>query len=271
MENEIQVYEPQQHTGAIMNMTRAEIDSQIATAKKFPRSIKQFREAALEMATADREIAAECFYVLQQGGERIEGPSVRLAEIAVSAWGNARAMARIIEEADDYIVAQGMAIDLERNTAASVEVRRSIVKKDGTRFSPNMIQKVCSAACSIAYRNAVFKVIPAAYIKPVYQAAKKVSVGESKSITDRIQSMFAHFARSGVSEDRVLAAVGVASREGIGEEELATLHGMATAIKDGDTTADAAFPKVTEGEGATEGPKSDRVADRIGTRNGRSE
>src|SRR6185436_14130544 len=68
--------------------TRGEIDMQISTAKKWPRSIKKFKETAAEMATLDEDTAAACIYALPRDGKTIEGPSARLAEIILSAWGN---------------------------------------------------------------------------------------------------------------------------------------------------------------------------------------
>src|SRR4051812_48501652 len=74
--------------------TRAEVDIQISTAKRYPRSIRNFKQQALEMATFDEETAEGCFYSLPRGGKPIEGPSARLAEIVLSAWGNVRADAK---------------------------------------------------------------------------------------------------------------------------------------------------------------------------------
>src|SRR5690606_17376874 len=72
--------------GALSELTRAEIDMQIATAKRYPRSLTQFKESAMEMACLDEETAASMFYVLPRDGKKIEGPSVRLAEVVGSAF-----------------------------------------------------------------------------------------------------------------------------------------------------------------------------------------
>ena len=66
---------------AMVAVARAEIDTQIATARAYPRSLKRFRETATTMATLDEKTAASCFYALPRGGKSIMGPSARLAEI----------------------------------------------------------------------------------------------------------------------------------------------------------------------------------------------
>ena len=73
-------------------LNRSEIDIQISTAKKFPRSVEQSTKRIMALATIDEETAQECFYSLRRGkGESasaVEGPSVRLAEIVAASWGN---------------------------------------------------------------------------------------------------------------------------------------------------------------------------------------
>lgn len=83
-------------TAALIN--RSEIDMQIATAHKFPRSIKRFRQEALAMVTLNEQIAESCIYALPRGNKTIEGPSARFAEVVASAWGNCRAGARVVSD-----------------------------------------------------------------------------------------------------------------------------------------------------------------------------
>ena len=66
-------------SAALAALNRSEIDIQIQTAKRFPRSISQFKKTALAMATIDEETAGSMFYKVPRSGKTIEGPSVRLA------------------------------------------------------------------------------------------------------------------------------------------------------------------------------------------------
>src|SRR4030095_13145064 len=77
-----------QPINAIEAISRAEIDVQIATAKRYPRVLTQVKQDMLEMATIDEETAAACFYSVPRGSKNIVGPSIRLAEIAFSCYGN---------------------------------------------------------------------------------------------------------------------------------------------------------------------------------------
>lgn len=224
-------------------MLRAEIDTQIATAKMYPRNLKKAKSEAFEMATIDQETAEGCFYNLPRAGNNIQGPSVRLAEIFNYAWGNVRAGARVVAIDRDFVVAQGVHHDLERNTFTSIEVKRRITDKYGKRYKDDMISVAANAACSIAYRNATFKNIPRIYVDSVYRAAKKAAVGDITTLSERRLKCIEHFAKMGVREERLFESIGVSSIEEIGLDELEKLIGLSSAIKNGDTTIDEAFPE----------------------------
>lgn len=222
-------------------MNRAEIDMQISTAKRYPRSIKKFRLEAKDMACLDEEIASSCMYALPRGGKSIEGPSARLAEICLSAWGNCAGAARIIEEGDRFVTAQGVFKDFERNTAVTFEVRRRITTSNGHRYNDDMIGVTSNAACSIAFRNAVFKGIPKAFWQSIYDDARKTAIGDASTIANRRAQMFEYFQKMGVQAEQILALLEKQGIEDIGGEDLLKLKGLATAIKEGDISVDNAF------------------------------
>ena len=232
-------------TTRVDRQVRAELDMQITTAHQFPRSIQRFRQEALSLATLDEETAASCFYKLVRDEKTIEGPGVRLAEIVGSAWGNIRYGARIMGEEGEFIVAQGIAHDLEKNVAATIEIRRRIVNRQGRRYSSDMIGVTANAACSIALRNAIFKVVPRAFVAGIYTAAKQVAIGDASTLVDRRQSALVYFLKLGVSEDRILAVLNKTGGDDIDLGDLELLMGIRTAISDGDTTIDAAFPTLS--------------------------
>lgn len=233
--------------GMLALVTKAEIDTQISTAKRFPRDIKKFRVESQSLACLDADVAGECFYRLERKDSKtgkikiIEGPSARLAEIVASAWGNCRAAARVIDENENFVVAQGAFIDLERNVAITYESRRSIRGKYG-RFSNDMVGVTANAACSIALRNAVFKGVPKAFWVSAYEEAVKTYRGDHKTLVERRDTMLTYFKKIGVPEDRVLAKIEKPNTEAIDLDDLVRLKGFATAIKEGDTTIEETFP-----------------------------
>lgn len=222
-------------------ITKAEIDQQIATARRFPRSIRKFRDEATQMVTLTESIAGECIYSLPRDGRTIDGPSARFAEIIASAWGNCRAGARVVGEDDEFVTSQGVFHDLERNSSITFEVRRRIKDKSGRRFSLDMIGVTANAASSIALRNAVLKGVPKAFWTDMYDAAKSTVAGDVKTLVNRRAEMLTFMLKFGVTEEMILELFDVTGIEDLGQDELVKLRGIATALKEGETTVEQAF------------------------------
>lgn len=231
-DNNFEIHEVQ----AIALPQNNEIDMQIMTAKRFPRSIGEFQNKTLELATIDEETAESMFYTLPRAGKKIEGPSIRLAEIAASSWTNLRYKGSVLDVGAKFLTAEGMAYDLETNVAASVQVRRKITDKYGVRFSEDMIVITGNAAISIATRNAIFKVIPFGFVKEIYAKAKQVSLGDDETIEKKRERFINKMAEQSLTEDDVLKIMGRKSRGDLSIDDLIALKGIYTALKEGDTT-----------------------------------
>lgn len=239
MNEETEVITAESGTLALLN--KSEIDMQIATAHKYPRSVVKFRTNVFNMVTLSEQIAAECIYAVPRDGKMIEGPSARFAEVVASAWGNSRAGARVVNDQGEFVTAQGVFHDLEQNVAITYEVQRRITTKAGKRFGADMIAVTANAACSIALRNAILKGVPKAFWSEMYDGARKTAMGDTKTLPTRRAEALDALLRFGVSPEQVYARLGVSGKEDMGLEQLATLRFILTAIKEGDTTPEQAF------------------------------
>ncbi len=229
------------HPQVVELVQRAEIDMQIATAKKYPRDLARVKKKMLDFATLDEDTAESCFYSVPREGKTIQGPSVRLAEIAVACYGNLRAAARIVDNDGKTITSQGVCHDLESNTLISMEVKRRITTKVGKTYSEDMQVTAGNAANAISFRNAVFKVIPGALWKSVYDEARKVAVGDATTLTAKRDKFIKRLNSMGVQTSMILAKLEKTSIETIGLADLEILIGLGTAIKDGDISIEEAF------------------------------
>jgi hypothetical protein len=227
--------------GAIEAITRSEVAMQLDSAHRWPRSVSKFLRDAGSLATFSVEIAESCMYSVPRGGKMITGPSVRLAEMCATSWGNLHVGARVIEATETEVIAQAVAWDLERNVRLTVEAQRSIVGKKG-RFDDDMIRVTGMAAISIALRNAIFRVIPRAYVQAIYDKAHQCAVGDLKTLATRRDDAFARFAKLGVTPERMFARLDIKGPDDFTLEHLEQLIGMHTAIKSGELQIDAAFP-----------------------------
>jgi hypothetical protein len=230
---------------------RAEIDVAVATAHRFPRDVVKAKKKMLEFATMDIETAISCNYRLERKGRDgeivvIEGPSIRMAEIALTCWGNMLCGARIIADDGKQLTAQGVARDLESNNTVQREVKRRVTGKNGNRFSEDMIVTTGNAACAIGLRNALLTIIPRAVVDSVAEAAKKVAIGDASTLASRIDTASKKFAAMGVSREMILKYCSKDHIEKVGLEDLERLLGLYTSLRDGATTIDEQWPKTPD-------------------------
>lgn len=233
------------HGSLAVALARAEIDQQITTARAMPRSIKRAVDNILTLSTLDEESAEECIYALPRGGKPIKGPSIRLAEITASQWGNCRVGARVVhvDRFEKFVEAEGVFHDLETNTATTARVRRRISDKNGRIYNDDMIVVTGNAACAIAKRNAILGGIPKAVWRRAYNAVESVVAGDVKTLAVRRDAAMKAFAKFGVKPEQLFTALDVAGLDDIGIEHITTLMGMHSALKSGEATVEEMFPK----------------------------
>jgi len=236
---------------------KAAIDSQIATAKRFPRDLQRVKNNSIAIACMDIETAQSCRYAKPVDGKNVTGSSVHLARIIAQQYGNIRVQQRIKQITDKTIVASAVAFDLETNYAVEVEARRSILKKSGMRYSESMIETASMGILAIAERNAILKVVPKALTDSVYKAAFNLANGdlsnEQKLIIARDKALKYFKDNYSIDEQSVLNLLKLRSVNQIGAEQIADLRGYMQSIKDGELTIDELFKSsIITPEAATE-------------------
>jgi ribosome modulation factor len=228
-----------------VSIAMAEVDQQITTAHAYPRSVDRAVKNIMTLATLDEETAKECVYALPRGGKPIKGPSIRLAEIIGSQWGNCRVGTRVVhvDRVEKYVEAEGVFHDLETNAATTARVRRRLVadRKTG-QITDDMIVLTGNAAASIAKRNAILAAVPKAVWRKAYVAVESVIAGDVKTLVERRGEAMKAFAAFGVTPERVFVALEVGGLDDITLEHMTTLIGMHSALKSGESTVEEMFP-----------------------------
>jgi hypothetical protein len=98
------------------------------------------KNTSIAIVSMDMETAQSCRYAKPVAGGKVSGPSVHLARIICQQYGNIRVQQRIKQITRTEIVAEAVAFDLETNYAVSVEARRNIIGKNGSRFADSVVE-----------------------------------------------------------------------------------------------------------------------------------
>lgn len=229
--------------GFALALTRAEVDQQITTARRYPRSLTLIRQRMHTLVTLDEESAEECMYVLPRGQKSIQGPSIRFAECLKSTYGNCRVASRttMIDKVEKFVEAEGVFHDLESNSAVSCKVRRRISTSRGALYNDDMILQTCNAAASIALRNAILGGVPKPIWRSAYEAVVNVIAGDITTLTATRTKALQSFALFGVAPAAVFEAIGVNGEEDITIDKIPVIRGMFSALKNGESTVEEMF------------------------------
>ena len=224
----------------VQHLVKAEIDQQISTAHAYPRSLSKVNKNVLDLVTISQDAAKKCTYALPRGGKPITGPSIRLAEIVASQWGNCRVGARVVhvDRKEMYVEAEGVFHDLQSNTATTARVRRRISDRNGRLFSDDMIIVTGNAACSIAKRNAILGGVPEAIWGEAYEAALHTLRGDMKTLPERRENAMKACAAVGLTPQQVYQILGIDGEKDFGLDQMATLSAMLSGIKNGEATVE---------------------------------
>ena len=240
----------------------AQYESQVDIAKRYPRNLSRILQNSIAIATMDIETASSCNYSLPRAGKSISGESVHLARIIVQQYGNVRVESKVTHSDATQVHAEAVCFDLETNVAVKVTTSKSIVGKYG-RYNEDMIVTTGKAAASIAYRNAVFAVVPKSIVTKVYKAALQLITGdisdETKLIKQRKAALDYFLNDWTVTESEILTALGIKSTNQIKAEQLVILRGMLQSLKDGEFSVEEMFSRIDEK--ATKDPKVNKPND----------
>lgn len=249
-----------QEVAVVEQMRRADIDTAISTAHAFPRDPVKAAHKMHQIVLGSVESAGRCYYTLpgrktKDGtvGKPIQGPSIRLMEIVAAEWGNLHVGTRLLEEGDRYIIVQGAARDLESNHTVETIVTRRITYRSGERYGDDLINVTIMAALSIAYRNVVKMVVPQTAWGPILDQA--IAMGKSPAastktksgqevdaeLKKRVEGMTRAFEAYGITPSMILKKVGRKDMAEITFEDLGTLRGIYTALKEDFSTAEEEF------------------------------
>jgi hypothetical protein len=251
---------PQLPNAGMDALMRAEIDIQISTAHAYPRSLTHVARNVTDLVTMSETAAAECMFSLPRGGKPIVGPSIRLAEILFSQWGNCTGGSRTVEvnKAEGYVEAEGIFHDLETNAKTIKRTRRSIKSRSGSVFSDDMIIVTSNAAGAIAFRNAVLAGVPRAVWSEAYIKAEQTVRGDIKTLPERRDDALKAMAAFGLAADDVCQILGIGGHKDIGMEQLVILTGIHNSLKEGEVDAEKLLK---DAEGAEKEKRPAKQAD----------
>ncbi|MBU0959817.1 MAG: hypothetical protein KKB31_07760 [Nanoarchaeota archaeon] len=227
-----------------------EVQAAMVIAKKFPRDEIASQHRILA-ACKRKSLAESAVYSYPRGGSRVEGPSIRLAEVLAQAWGNIDSGIIELEQRHGESTVMAYAWDLETNARSTkvftVKHERRVGKGDNFHIShladPRDIYEMVANQGARRLRSCIMATIPGDVIEAAVVECNKTMAGPtSEPIKDRVIKMVGAFGPYGVSQQMIEASLNH-KLDATSEAELAGLRKIFTSIKDGASKAEQWFPR----------------------------
>ena len=236
--------EPETYPGVMgpppVPLMRSQTQFHTAVAVQRPRNLDKVVAAVLREA----EFAGDAFYYsFPMGGKKIEGPSIGLAMAVARGWGNCAVPVEYHETAAEWVF-NAHFVDLERGFTVSRVFRKKKGKGAFKKLEDDRAEDMTfQAAQSRAIRNVVLAGVPRWLTDQAKERAKDAVLrGISKEgLATATEKALKFLAGYGITEERVIALLAKPKNEWA-SEDIATLRGLASQLKDGQAAAEQLFP-----------------------------
>jgi hypothetical protein len=219
----------------------AEAQGQLTLAKRFPRDLNS-AHAELMTACKSPSFAAIAFYSKPQGGGKVVGPSIRLAEEVARVVGNFQYGHRELSRDGKKSEVEVFAWDMEKNNYNKRQLTIMHVRdtKDGPkplRDQADIDMKISNIA-SKQVRGLILAMMPKWLVEDAVQECKKTLAGTNDEPIDvRVRKMTQAFAKFGVKADHLEAYLGH-SLDSVLLDELVDMTGIYNALREGAPASD---------------------------------
>lgn len=220
----------------------AEAKGQMQLAKMFPRDLNAVYAELMEACKLPA-MANVAFYSVPQGGSKVTGPSIRLAEQIAACVGNFefghRELSRVEATATNFgrSEIEVYAWDKEKNNRSirQITVLHVLDTKDGPRRlrdQKDIDNKIANVASKQA-RGRILALLPKWLVEAAVEECKKTLAGNNdQPLSVRVRAMTQAFAKFGVTTEHLEKHLGH-SLDGVLADELVDLMGVYSALKEG--------------------------------------
>ncbi|MGZ3686656.1 MAG: hypothetical protein ACXWPM_00730 [Bdellovibrionota bacterium] len=213
----------------------AEVQGAMAIAKKFPRDDKA-AFTKIMVACGRKSLAESAIYEYPRGGEKVSGPSIRLAEAIAQSWGNLATGVIELDRREGKSLAMAYCVDLETNYRKDVtfEVPHIRDTKQGGKSLTETrdIYELVMNMGSRRLRNCIMAVIPGDIFDAAVGKCAETLMTDKVPLQDRIREMLAAFADFAVTAEMISTKYGC-KIEALSPQQLAKLRSIFQSLKDG--------------------------------------
>jgi hypothetical protein len=215
-----------------------EVKAMVFMAKQFPRDEKTALDKILKSCERPT-LAKSAMYEYPRGGQKVTGPSIRLAETIAQSWGNIDFGVTELEQRGGESTVMSYAWDLETNTRQTKVFTQKHERKAGNTLNkltdPRDIYELVANNGARRVRACILGVIPGDIIEAAVEKCQETmakSVGSGDKLQEAINKILDSFSTFGVTKEMVEKFCGCKA-EAFTQKDAVRLGGVYTSLKDG--------------------------------------
>ncbi|HAM79570.1 hypothetical protein [Ornithinibacillus bavariensis] len=249
--SELQAQYQQANNGVLAQSSASremeEVKGQIFMARQFPRNVFQSEQRILD-ACKRPALAEVAVYNYPRGGTKVEGPSIRLAEVLAQNWGNLAFGVKELEQRPGESVAMAYCWDLETNvrqekvfTVPHTRKAKGQIKK---LDDPRDIYELVANNGARRLRACILGIIPGDIVdKAVEECNRTLTSGSQGPLKDRIGNALKAFKEKyRVTQEQIETHFGY-NVDAFSEIDYRELIKIFNSLKDGMSKVDDWFSK----------------------------
>jgi hypothetical protein len=243
-------------TEGVVSRQSQEVQGMVYMAKQFPRDEYLAQEKIMK-ACERKTLAETAMYEYPRGGQKVTGPSIRLAEAIAQGWGNIDFGIMELEQKFGESTVMAYAWDLENNTRQTKIFTVKHERKAGGQINkltdPRDIYEMVANQGARRVRSCILGVIPGDIVEAAVEKCKETLTNDlGGKIAEAVEKLAAAFEKQfKVTKDQLEKLIGCKS-EAFSANDVVRLKTIYTSLKDGMSKPQEYFG----GKGETEAKKS---------------
>lgn len=213
-----------------------EIQGMVFMAKQYPRDVFAAYQK-IKQSCERKSLAMIASYEYPRGGQKVTGPSIRLAEVVAQNWGNMTFGVTELEQKKGESTCMAYAWDLETNVRSekifTVKHERSTKKGLQILTDSRDIYELVANMGARRERSCILAVIPKDVVDAAVEECDRTLAGQNtEPIIDRLKKMFDKFKSFGVTREMIEKKIGV-KIDSFTEKDVLALIKVFNSLKDG--------------------------------------
>jgi hypothetical protein len=252
------------NTEAMISRQSQEVQGMIISAKRFPRD----ENASIERILKSCErvtLAKEATYEFPRGGQKVTGPSIRLAEAIAQNWGNIDFGINELEQKNGESTVLSYAWDMETNTRNSKTFTVKHERKANGVFhrliDPRDIYELAANQGARRLRSCILGIIPGDVVDAAVEKCQETlakHLSKDGKLAEKIKSALETFeTKYKVTKEMVEKFIGCKS-EAFTALNLVKLSGVLKSLDDGMSKPEDYFEGIKPSAPVTGGTKLDK-------------